>query len=111
MTRDEHLAWAKKRALAYLDMEHDVQNAFASMASDLKKHGQEVTKLVPRLMKDPTKIPQVALSATEEEKALHHAIDFLSKEFSCSIVIESESASKNEKRKNAMPGKPAIVVE
>lgn len=36
MTRDEHLAWAKRRALEYLP--HDPQNAFASMCSDLAKH-------------------------------------------------------------------------
>lgn len=37
MTRDEHLAWCKERALAYVDT-GDTQNAFASMASDLGKH-------------------------------------------------------------------------
>lgn len=37
MTRDEHLAWCKKRALEYLD-QGDVVNAIASMGSDLEKH-------------------------------------------------------------------------
>lgn len=37
MTRDEHLAWAKKRALEYLDA-GDVVNAITSMGSDLEKH-------------------------------------------------------------------------
>lgn len=37
MTRDEHLEWAKKRALEFLDS-GDVENAVASMASDLQKH-------------------------------------------------------------------------
>ena len=37
MTRDEHLAWAKTRALEYLDA-GDLTNAFASMGSDLSKH-------------------------------------------------------------------------
>jgi hypothetical protein len=36
MTREEHLAWAKKRALEYLPS--DVGGAFASMSSDLQKH-------------------------------------------------------------------------
>ena len=36
MTRDEHLAWCKKRALEYLPQ--DPVNAMASMMSDLKKH-------------------------------------------------------------------------
>lgn len=37
MTRDEHLAWCKKRAHEYID-QGDVTNAMASMTSDLSKH-------------------------------------------------------------------------
>jgi hypothetical protein len=36
-TRSEHLAWAKQRALEYLDA-GDLKNAYASMVSDLSKH-------------------------------------------------------------------------
>jgi hypothetical protein len=35
--RTEHLAWAKQRALEYVDA-GDLQGAFASLASDLRKH-------------------------------------------------------------------------
>lgn len=37
MTRDEHLAWAKARALEYAD-QGDATNAMASIGSDLQKH-------------------------------------------------------------------------
>lgn len=37
ITREEHLAWCKKRALEYVDA-GDVTNAYGSMASDLGKH-------------------------------------------------------------------------
>lgn len=37
MTRQEHLAWCKQRALEYCDA-GDPQQAFTSMASDLSKH-------------------------------------------------------------------------
>lgn len=37
MTREEHLAWCKQRALAYADR-GEVANAVASMCSDLRKH-------------------------------------------------------------------------
>jgi hypothetical protein len=37
MDRDEHLAWAKRRALEYLDR-GEVSNAIASMGSDMEKH-------------------------------------------------------------------------
>lgn len=37
MTRQEHLDWSKRRALAYLD-QNDPRQAFTSMLSDLTKH-------------------------------------------------------------------------
>lgn len=37
MTRAEHLAWAKQRALEYVER-GDLKNAVVSMASDLTKH-------------------------------------------------------------------------
>ena len=37
MTRAEHLAWAKRRALEYVDA-GEIVNAVASMTSDLRKH-------------------------------------------------------------------------
>lgn len=37
MTRDEHLAWCKTRALKYLD-EGNLLESFTSMCSDLSKH-------------------------------------------------------------------------
>lgn len=37
LTRAEHLAWCKRRALDYVDA-GDLTNAFASIASDMKKH-------------------------------------------------------------------------
>jgi hypothetical protein len=42
MTRDEHLDWAKKRALAYVDS-GDTKNAFASFLSDLGKHDETLS--------------------------------------------------------------------
>lgn len=37
MTRQEHVKWAKDRALQYVDS-GDLTNAYASMVSDLGKH-------------------------------------------------------------------------
>ena len=39
MTRQEHLAWCKQRALEYVDM-GDAHGAWASMVSDLGKHDE-----------------------------------------------------------------------
>lgn len=40
-TRAEHLQWCKERALEYVDA-GDLNNAFASMTSDLTKHPETV---------------------------------------------------------------------
>lgn len=37
MTREQHLEWAKQRALEYADR-GELVNAFASLGSDLNKH-------------------------------------------------------------------------
>jgi len=37
ISRSEHLKWCKRRALEYVDR-GELQNAIASMASDLRKH-------------------------------------------------------------------------
>lgn len=37
MNRSEHMAWCKKRALEYVEV-GDLPQAYASMASDLRKH-------------------------------------------------------------------------
>jgi len=39
MTRAEHLAWSKKRALEYVDR-GDLAQALASMVSDMGKHDE-----------------------------------------------------------------------
>jgi hypothetical protein len=43
MTRQEYLDWCKKRAHEYLDR-GDVQNAIASMMSDLNKHPKTASR-------------------------------------------------------------------
>lgn len=39
MKREEHLSWCKDRALEYVDA-GDLNQAFASMGSDLSKHSE-----------------------------------------------------------------------
>lgn len=48
MTRTEHLAWCKKRALEYVDM-GDISQAIASMCSDLGKHPETASPVAIQL--------------------------------------------------------------
>ncbi|MBN2142528.1 leucine--tRNA ligase [Candidatus Woesearchaeota archaeon] len=82
----------------------------AVMATDLKKHGQDVMKIVPSVIKDPSKLPNVMLGQDAEKKMLDEAKETLAKEFGCQVEIVLAEDSKEQKAKNASPGKPAIVM-
>lgn len=79
------------------------------MQSDLRNHGKEISKLVPKIVKDHSKLPAVLLERDVELSVLEEKKDMLGKEFGCDIeVLET---SDNPKSANAFPGKPAIVIE
>lgn len=48
MTRSEHLAWCKQRALEYVAA-GDVNQAWASMASDMRKHPDTANHIAIKL--------------------------------------------------------------
>jgi leucyl-tRNA synthetase len=79
----------------------------AVMTTDLKKHGQDVMKIIPRLIQ--TGVSDI--DETQEQETLQGALDFLKSEFSCEIELISAEQTREPKAKNAFPGKPAILVE
>jgi leucyl-tRNA synthetase len=81
------------------------------LSGSLKQHGQEIMKLLPGLLRDPSKVPEMALTARGERQNIEENADSLSKEFGCPIIIEEADFSLEAKAKNAWPGKPAIVVK
>jgi len=48
MTRDEHLAWCKKRALEYVDQGNPVEGV-TSMLSDIRKHPETASETLTAL--------------------------------------------------------------
>ncbi|MBR9698869.1 leucine--tRNA ligase [Candidatus Woesearchaeota archaeon] len=81
------------------------------MQGELKKHGQDISRLVPAILKDPKKMPAVILSSDEEFKNLQEAAPLLKGHFKAEIIVEKGDDSKEEKAKNASPGKPSIVIK
>lgn len=77
----------------------------------LKKHMEEIVKLVPKVIKDESKIAKVILTEKEEEKIIEEFKEWLEKELKAKIFIELAELSKESKARQAMPGKPAILVE
>ncbi len=81
------------------------------LSTDLKIYGNEISRLIPKLLKDTTRIPQIVLSQDAEFHALNEACKSLEEEFKCSLrVVVSENA-KEAKAKQAMPSKAAILIE
>ncbi len=78
------------------------------MSTELKKHGQDITKIVPRLI---DKMPEHILDQDSERDFFSENKDFLEKEFNCSIELIVAENSSEQKAKNASPGKPAIIVK
>jgi leucyl-tRNA synthetase len=74
------------------------------------EHTAEITKLVPTLVRDPSKLPQQDLTQADELASLQGASDYLHKAFGATIEIRTAEASNEHKAKQATPGKPAILV-
>jgi hypothetical protein len=69
-----------------------------------------ISKMTPKLIAEPARIPPVILGQKKELAAFQALKDQLAKNYGCSIEIVKEQDSKEQKAKNALPGKPAIVV-
>lgn len=78
------------------------------MHTDLKKHGQDIMKIVPRLI---DKMPEHVLDQNAEKSFFSENKDFLEKEFNCNVKIILAEDSNEQKAKNGSPGKPAILVQ
>lgn len=78
---------------------------------ELKRYGKDISKLVVSLAKDPSKIPDVITSLKFELDILEQSKTFLESEFNCKVNIIKADESQESKSKQAMPGKPAILVK
>jgi len=74
-------------------------------------HGKEISSLVPKLVKDPSKIPKLILSSQEEIASLEQMRKVVSEQYSSSLRILKAEESSDPKAKQAVPGKPAIIVK
>ncbi len=77
----------------------------------VKEYGKEISRLVPRLVKDRTKIPETVTSQDDEMTTLNSVREYLEKEFNTTIEIISAEKSKEQKAKNSLPAKPAILIK
>lgn len=77
---------------------------------ELKGKGSDVVRFMKQIGKKIFSLPTV-LGSDEEMKVLSEASGFLEKHVRMKVEIVREADAKHEKANNAMPGKPAIVLE
>ena len=70
----------------------------------IKEFAKEISKIIPAMVKNPSKMPKVVLSQEKEYKTLEKNKELMEKEMGIKIEIDKD----NEK---AMPSKPAIKIE
>ncbi len=78
---------------------------------ELRKFGKDISKIIPSVVKDPSKLPSMVLGQEKELENITRAAADLREVFGAEVVIEVAEQSAQAKAKNASPGKPAIVVE
>lgn len=77
----------------------------------LKKYGKLIANFVPKIVKDPSKLPETVLNQKTETKNFEENKEIFETEFKTKLEILTEDQSKENKAGSAMPGKPAIVLE
>jgi len=77
----------------------------------IPEYGKEISKIVPMIIKDQSKLPEIILGEELELKTLDDARDLLEKEFNAEIEVIKAETSDEPKAKKAMPGKPAIMIK
>ncbi|HLF55168.1 MAG TPA: leucine--tRNA ligase [Candidatus Nanoarchaeia archaeon] len=89
----------------------DIGQIMKSVMADFKEHAQDVAPLVQKIVKDPSKLSQSVEHQEVEYQNLLDAVAFLKQVFNCPIEIVREQESTEAKAKQALPGKPAILVK
>jgi len=79
------------------------------MGSNLKQHGQDIMKMIPKILKTGS-LPGY-LAKEKEISLLNEAKEAFEKEFNCVVEIIDADNSNEQKAKACSPGKPAILVE
>jgi leucyl-tRNA synthetase len=78
---------------------------------DLKQYGKDISRIVPSVLKDPSKIPEVIFSQKQEFESINNSVEDIKEQFKCEVIVETAEQSKEQKAKNASPSKPAILIE
>ncbi|MBI2134067.1 leucine--tRNA ligase [Candidatus Woesearchaeota archaeon] len=93
-------------------MESGKEPKIKEILADMKfiQHAQEIQKFLPKMISS-RKLPEAAISKEHEKKSLDEALSFMENELNSPIRIEDADSSTEQKSKQAIPGKPAILIK
>ncbi len=94
-----------------IEKTRNVKDLMSIFMKDYKQYGKDISKLIPSLLKDPTRVPNVVLSQDVEINNLLDNVETIKQEFNCAVEVEKAEHSKEGKANISLPNKPAIVVE
>ncbi len=77
------------------------------------KHGdeKEVPRLINMILKDPAKMPLAVLDEKSEFELMNEEKNSIANKFTCEVEVLKASESTESKAKQALPGKPAILIK
>ncbi|MEM3500677.1 MAG: leucine--tRNA ligase [Candidatus Woesearchaeota archaeon] len=81
---------------------------------EAEQHKNEIAPLTNRLLKNPQLLPRAEITQQQELQFLNEEAPLLQKEFGIEITIttaEKSASAPAEKKAQALPGKPAVIVE
>jgi len=78
---------------------------------EIKANSKNAVKIIQSMLKDNSKIPKVLLEEKKEIEAYKSAVELIEREYGATAQVVPEKDSENAKAKQALPGKPAIIVE
>ena len=99
-----------KRTKEAMQKTRDIGQLMKEILPSMKEHSTEAASILQKYVKDAGRIPQVTRSAEGELKILHDSKKFFTTEFSCAIEIVAAATSQELKARQALPGKPAILI-
>jgi leucyl-tRNA synthetase len=98
-----------KRLIKEMAKTRNIGEIMKILSKEFSAHNKEISKIVPRLIKNDSKISKFIVDRRKEIEALKTSLNDYTNEFGCKIDI-IETKSDEGKSKQAMPGKVAILI-
>jgi leucyl-tRNA synthetase len=94
-----------------MEKTRDTSKIMKEILPKFKENSKQASKMIPAIVKNPSKIPSFILDSETEFNTLKNAKQPIKDEFNCDVEIIKADESEEQKAKNATPGKPAVLVK